>query len=951
MCRLKSSFSSKDTQGRSPTKRMEMRSVVCGIDLLVILLSGVQAFLPDGGVGNTHVTITENAVMKKIIEVCKAVAESEGREFNPMGFYVEELLRACLGTATGQLSAAKFHEALNQIYMENSLVDRDFMVSDPHHFNSESFSGGHTLITQGTAAIKANIRKGSFQAARETLGRVLHTLQDFYSHSNWVELGNKKPYPALIRPDLTISNIADLYTPTCRDCASGTCPNQLLPSIMNRKKLTSGYMGLFSAYKPNGKCSHGGAADLSSTQNPRGGISKDERRAHNVDLHDTAVSLATEASLELLEDIRGAAGNKDYLRLMGIARSAVLCFVIDTTGSMADDIAEAKRVTYSIIDSKKGTQDEPSEYILVPFNDPDFGPLIRTADPDVMKAEISKLGASGGGDEPEMCLSGLQLALTGAPASSQIFVFTDASAKDTHLEKTITALIHSTKSTVSYLLTPSKRSARSVSPHARSGFQLYYDLALASGGQVIKVSKADLPRATDIIIDTSTSALVTILQKARNPGSVESFPFLLDASVSNVTVYVTGDSLKFSLHSPSGVSQSESAGKGSLAVIQTVGNLWRVQLNSPIETGLWNISIVSTQAYIIKVTGQSVNTFIYNFVEDFKGPHPGYAVIYGRPQRGLPAKLLVTVTGQKGAKVLKVQEVALVEVSGSRLADGVIQEMGGGNFFVTVSEVPEGEFVVMMKGEDVVTSSRFQRQSTTLMSLSNVIIKATVNSTLLPGEDFILPFTVMTNGTRGTYTITIGNDRGIPLTYNTKLNLVSGVGTESTVILKPPANTASGTDVTVTIAAEGPGRADSNYAVLRLSVLNKVTDLTPPVCEIVRVSGICLSYCTNYTWGLSVNITDGNGSGIEDISVQQGRGNFSQEAVVDGGITVVMGLYSASCCAPDVTLSVVDKEGNVGKCSYSVERSGGVSLSLSLPLWACLLLSALNTLQGVLLLF
>ena len=130
-----------------------------------------------------------------------------------------------------------------------------------------------------------------------------------------------------------------------------------------------------------------------------------------------------------------------------------------------------------------------------------------------------------------------------------------------------------------------------------------------------------------------------------------------------------------------------------------------------------------------------------------------------------------------------------------------------------------------------------------------------------------------------------------------------------------------------------------------------MTDLTPPVCEIVGVSAICPSDCTQSTWDLSVNITDGNGSGIEDISIQQGRGNFSQEEVVDGGITVVMGLYSASCCSPDVTLSVVDKEGNVGKCSYSVERSGGVSLSLSLPLWACLLFSGLNTLRGVLPLF
>lgn len=55
---------------------------------------------------------------------------------------------------------------------------------------------------------------------------------------------------------------------------------------------------------------------------------------------------------------------------MGLSQSSVLCFVIDTTGSMSDDIAEAKRVSFEIIDSKRGTQQEPSAYVLVPFNDP-----------------------------------------------------------------------------------------------------------------------------------------------------------------------------------------------------------------------------------------------------------------------------------------------------------------------------------------------------------------------------------------------------------------------------------------------------------------------------------------------------------------------------------------------------------------------------------------------------
>ncbi|XP_016323695.1 von Willebrand factor A domain-containing protein 7-like isoform X1 [Sinocyclocheilus anshuiensis] len=915
---------------------MIMKSSVPVVALIALVVSRVQTFVSVGGSRNTHVNITGNAVMEKIREVCEAVAESEGRDFKPTGSSAEELLRACLGTATGEVSGAKFRTALNQIYMQNGFVDRDFMSSAPHHFNNEAFNEGRNLIIQGTAAIKANVRTDNLQSARETLGRVCHTLQDFYSHSNWVELGNKSPYANLIRPDLNIEKIADITMPTCSDCASGTCPNQLLPAILNGKYLTSGYMGLFSSDKPQGKCSHGGETDLSSSQNPRGGISKDEPRSHNTDQHNNAVNLAAEATLELLEDIRGAIGNKDYLRLMGIARSAVLVFVIDTTGSMTDDIAEAKRVAFNIIDSKKGTQDEPSEYILVPFNDPEFGPLIRTTDSDVMKSEISKIKADGGGDTPEMCLSGLQLALTGAPSSSFIYVFTDAPPKDTHLEKTINALIRSTKSTVSFFMTASRRRRRTLK--ASSQFQVYYDMALASGGQAIEVSKSSLSQATDIIVDTSTSALVTILQRSRDPGLVESFPFLLDKSVSNTTIYITGSSLTFNLRSPTGVTQSNTVDNGPLGTIQKVGNLQRIQLNGT-EMGLWHIDMTTTQPYTIKVMGQSAITFIYDFVEEFKGPHPGFAAIDGRPSAGSPAKLLLTLTGEKGPEALELQEVALMEVSGVKVSNGTIEKMDGGDYFITVKEVPEGEFVVLLKGKDKTSSSLYQRQTTTQMSQSEVIIKAIADSSMLPGEVFKINFTVTTTGTSGAYTIRARNDKNIPMTHPSILNLVSGGSAQGTVSLTPPGNTVSGTDVTLTIEAEGPGGSDSNYAVLRLSVLSKVTDFSPPKCEIVGVQGTCYSSsCSSSNWELSVNITDGNGTGIESISIQQGSGDFTQREVEDG-VIVFMGLYEASCCSPSVILSAVDKVGNVGRCSYTMKSSAGSRLiSMSLPLWASLLL-------------
>jgi len=56
-----------------------------------------------------------------------------------------------------------------------------------------------------------------------------------------------------------------------------------------------------------------------------------------------------------------------------------------------------------------------------------------------------------------------------------------------------------------------------------------------------------------------------------------------------------------------------------------------------------------------------------------------------------------------------------------------------------------------------------------------------------------------------------------------RLSLQSGGSAQGTVSLTPPAETVSGTDVTLTIEAEGPGGSDSNYAVIRLSVLSKVT--------------------------------------------------------------------------------------------------------------------------------
>ncbi|XP_069022000.1 von Willebrand factor A domain-containing protein 7-like [Embiotoca jacksoni] len=920
-----------------------------GITLLALALSG-----PAGGFYSIrrgmscHVSITRAVLLQKVTETCRTVAEAAGHEFNPTGSSPEELVRAYLGpTATGEVSGAKFHSALQEILVQNGLLDRDLANSAPHHFNSEAFSEGRDLITQGVVAIKANIRKENFQAARETLGRVLHTLQDFYGHSNWVELGNTDPYINLIRPDLPLDNLAGVDTATCSDCVSGICPNQILRKILNEKKLTSGYLSISSSTKPSGKCSHGGISDLTIVTRPRGSINKDDGDSFNVAAHNAAVNAATAASLQLLEVIRLAAGDNNFLRMMGIARSSVVCFVIENTSSMSEDINEARAVIDEIIDNKKGTQDEPSEYILVPFNDPSFGPVIRTTDPEQMKAEFSKLSAGGGSDHPEMCLSGLQLALTGAPSSSYIYVFTDATAKDIALKDTIITLIRTTKSTVSFFMTTASRRRRRSLPAA--SFNDYKDLALASGGQAIQVSKKQLAETTDLILDTSTSALVTVLQRARKRGKDEIFRFVLDESLKNITIYITGTSISFSLTNPAGVSQTHKA-SGKLGTIKTVGNLMRVRLNADRQAGTWKINIMTNQPYTLKVTGQSIITFIYDFVERFGGPHPGYAVVSGRPQAGKPATLMLSVIGRRGPSSITVGDVNLVPVFGPGSgATSKMADMGNGDVLVTVDAVPEAEFVVLVKGTDKVSNSKFQRQSTTQMTVSKVTVQAVVDSSVEPGKALNVPFTLMTQGSGGSFSINIRNDRSFPMSYPKSITLKTGQYSHATLTITPPANTTSGTDTTLTIEVKSSSGFDSNYAELRLSVVTKITDFIQPVCDVVSVrADHCphdVSQCKPFLWELTAKLTDRNGTGIQSISLHQGTGNLTYTPLSN---PLIQANYNASCCSQIVEFIATDKVGNVGKCYHSIVRSGGPpALALSPPLWQWLLITVFAVIVAV----
>ena len=119
--------------------------------------------------------------------------------------------------------------------------------------------------------------------------------------------------------------------------------------------------------------------DRSQHTSPTGGINKSTKicaKSPHHYLHDEAAHLAISASRHFLSHVRSTAGDEGFRKLFNLAErnnlesSTSLCFVMDQTGSMQNDIDAAKNRTRQIITSST----KPYNYVLVQFGDDDNDP-------------------------------------------------------------------------------------------------------------------------------------------------------------------------------------------------------------------------------------------------------------------------------------------------------------------------------------------------------------------------------------------------------------------------------------------------------------------------------------------------------------------------------------------------------------------------------------------------
>ncbi|XP_061072170.1 von Willebrand factor A domain-containing protein 7 isoform X2 [Conger conger] len=869
-----------------------------------------------------------------------------------------------------------FWRAVAEVVWANAAMDfLSATRSDPvYHFDSERVEGAADSLRLLWSQTLLSVGARDYQGARRCLGQLFHSLQDFYSHSNWVEMGQRSVYLHLLHPEQPAIPVAS-DTPTCADCHSSTCMYNIVLSP-HPPLLTTGYFSRHPA-KPAGKCSHGGLLDSSRHQGARGGINKDSTSPlfspHHY-LHGEAARLATTATMAVLQDLRDAVGTVNFLRLLSVRQQPALVFVMDTTGSMFEEITAARLRAFTIIQARTKTTQQPGTYLLVPFHDPAVGPVYETEDPEMFMQYLEGLTALGGGDEPEMCLSAVLLALTHSPPLSEIFVFTDASPKDAHLYSAVEALTLEKRSKVSFLLTEDpnlsgtddrgmRKKRESLSDPDR--FSLYSSLSSVSGGLAIFTSNSDIKRVSTIIQDNIAASKVTLLHVESNSVSVSTrFPFRVDSEVNTVTVHLTGILKHCVLTSPSGQRQSLLDRRGSLAELERFQGLYRISLFPPIEPGEWSLSADTEGLITLNAIGTSSVDFLYHFAVVANGTHPGLARVEGSPVAGVPTFLVLAVTGLQPNDEASFSHVTLLGANGESLLKVPLNSSSslssGKELVGSMVSVPRQPFCVRLSGKDG-RGNRLERVATEMIQPTHIQIQVLSAPHLVPGHTSTVSFDVWNHGPARHFTLTATDDHGFLTQRGPHRVSVGESGSlRRAVELRTPGGTEPGTAVTLTLTVQALDTADSNYAVVHLIIIPPDPDELPPSCSPMRVEATCPPVCRQASWTVSLSVTDRGRSGLAALQLSEGSGVLTpllgqagkpwqqQENGGDpggeggqgseqpyllegapplnvtgwGGGAPLHVRYSASCCARLAELIIWDGAGNSRRCHLTSSQQG-----------------------------
>ena len=761
---------------------------------------------------------------------------------------------ATLAPMTAQVNGQpkKFSQrALEQIADANEEVDSIFFpfsaaVFHPdRHFTNESFADSSARLRDLKTAIVSEVTADppNGDDARKLLGQALHTLQDFYSHSNWVELGNTG-----INRNLGVNVMPD------PPAALQACPND--PGTLG----PGGGDGLTSAYYlgalgcgplPHpGKCYHGVPFNCA-------GINKDDAGRAN---HAAAVSVATAATRDYVQQVLDEIEGDDQAISALLDLKGTLGFIIDDTGSMSEEIAGVKSTVTSIINEARNNPDaQPDNYLLVRFGDPDVGSAFVTQSADALLGAVNALSANGGDDCPELSQAGLLRALDRASFNSRLYLITDATAKDSALANEVISRAQEKSIRLSYGLTGS------CSPIDEA----YTRGAAETGGQLFFLNQSEIPKLFDLIKPQLSGDLMTVLTtKGVLSGAARTFDVPVDSTIRRLVVSVSIDSsTSISLRRPSGsvVNPTDTD-----AQITNIASGRILTVDAP-GSGVWRVEIAGSGNFSVVAEGNSpIEFYRFDFVRPSGDIHGGFAPIPGQPLAGAEGTGEATMLGPVATanfKLVNEQGEAIQGVNLARNFPDASPDHFLGNFLL-----PTVPFRLVATGNDL-TGVPYQRTFPTVYRAQVVGVEVTAEpgEVVQAGATKSFSFSVKNLGGAAAYRVNVVSSLGtISGIDPTTLNLAAGASETVDFNLTVPAGTPEGTPLAVTMTATRTG----DSTVFNSAILNLVVSQTPTI----RFSAAKYSVAEDVTFATVSVIRSGDSSGAATVEYATASGTASDRS-------------------------------------------------------------------------
>ncbi|XP_057580791.1 hemicentin-2 [Hippopotamus amphibius kiboko] len=371
--------------------------------------------------------------------------------------------------------------------------------------------------------------------------------------------------------------------------------------------------------------------------------------------------------------------------------AATLAIVFDVTGSMWDDLMQVMDGASRILERSlsRGSQ-AIANYALVPFHDPDIGPVTLTADPAVFQRELRDLYVQGGGDCPEMSVGAIKAAVEVANPGSFIYVFSDARAKDYHKKDEVLRLLQLKQSQVVFVLTGD------CGDRTHPGYLAYEEIAATSSGQVFHLDKQQVTEVLKWVESAIQTSKVHLLSTDHEEGGEHTWKIPFDPSLQEVTISLSGPGPKIEVRDPLGRILQRDEG---LNVLLSIPDSAKVVAFKPEHPGLWSIKVYSSGRHSVRITGISNIDFRAGFSTQ---PSLDLNHTIEWPLQGVPISLVINSTGLQAPGRLDAVELShssgrsLLTLPTRPLSNESTHQLWGGPSFHT----PQERFYLKVKGKD-----------------------------------------------------------------------------------------------------------------------------------------------------------------------------------------------------------------------------------------------------------